>query len=213
MAETLGGYELNKVYCEDCLVALKKLPDRCVDLVLTDPPYGIDYDTNYERFYRKGVRTGKKWPAVHGDKQPFDPSPFLRLSNNFIFWGANCYSQRLPLGSWLVWDKRFSNGEAFLSDAEVAWMNKGFGVYIFSETSQGCTFPDGKRVHPTQKPVSLMKWCLQKFPSAKTILDPYAGSGSCLVAAKELGRKFLGFEISPAYTKICEQRLAQEILL
>lgn len=171
----------------------------------------MNYNTNYERF-SGGMRIGNKYPAVHGDDKPFDPSPLFRLSKNLIIWGANCFSDKLPLGSWLIWDKRFDNGEAFLADGEAAWMNKGFGIYIFSQTSQGFHFPDGIRRHPTQKPVALMRWCIEKFPKADLILDPFCGVGSTLVAAKQLGRRFIGFEIEQRYVDIANERLKQEVL-
>ena len=68
------------------------------------------------------------------------------------------------------------------------------------------------RVHPTQKPVPLMRWCLEKLPESMIILDPYLGSGSTVVACKELGRKFIGIEINPKYCEIAQRRLAQEYL-
>ncbi len=199
------------IFNADCLDVMKQMPEKCVDLVVTDPPYGINYNTDYRRF-TGGYREGNNFPKIIGDEKPFEPSVLSQFKNQII-WGANCFSDKLTIGTWLIWDKRFQNGEAFLSDAEVAWMNKGFGVYIFSLTSQGFNCPDGKRVHPTQKPIALMRWCIEKYKDSNIIFDPYCGSGSTLIAAKELGRKYIGIEISEAYCKIAVQRLAQEILI
>lgn len=177
-----------------------------VDAVISDPPYGISHDTDYRRF-TGGNAPEKNYLAVHGDDRPFDPQPWLRFKRVILF-GANCFAGKLPTGSWLVWDKRFSNGTAFLSDGEAAWMNKGHGVYICSITWQGYVRSEETR-HPTQKPTELMAWCIEKAGNPETILDPYAGSGSTLVAAKKLGRHFLGFEISPEYCAISRRRLAE----
>lgn len=180
------------------------------DLLLTDPPYGVSFDTDYRRFTsgHDVVRVNHK--PVHGDDSPFDPAEWLHFKNIIIF-GANCFSDKLPRGSWLVWDKRFENGKAFMSDGEAAWMNKGHGLYIYSETSQGFVRAEPTE-HPTQKPEGLMRWCLTKFPKAKTVLDPFCGSGTTMVAAKSLGIKCVGIEREEKYCAITAKRLAQEYL-
>ena len=128
-----------------------------------------------------------------------------------ILWGANCYPERLRVGSWLVWDKRFKNGQAFLADAEVAWMSKGHGVYIYAETSQGFVRA-GPVQHPTQKPVGLMRWCVGRLGGDAKILDPFMGSGTTLRAAKDLGRQAIGIELDERYCEIAAKRLEQEVL-
>ena len=121
-------------------------------------------------------------------------------------WGFHHFSNRLPTGSVLVWLKRYDDGfGSFLSDADTAWMKGGCGVYCKRDVSlQG---ESSDRLHPTQKPLSLMEWCLS-FTKAETILDPFLGSGTTAVAAKKLGRHFLGFEISEAYCEIARERIA-----
>ena len=178
--------------------------------VVSDPPYGISFDTDYRRFTSGfGVPLTNHAP-VSGDTEPFDPSPWLAYPN-VILWGANCYSDRLPMGSWLIWDKRFKNGTAFLADGEAAWEKGGHGVYIFSVVSQGFIRPQPIQ-HPTQKPESLMQWCISRTAYRLDILDPFMGSGSTLVAAKTLGRKAIGIEIEERYCEIAAKRLAQEVL-
>lgn len=196
------------IFNSDCREILPHLPK--VDLVLTDPPYGINWNTDYTRFSgERGVN--QKYPAVHGDKEEFDPTPWLAYQ--CILFGANCYSSKLPRGSWLVWDKRFKNGEAFLADAEIAFWSKGYGVYIYSQTWQGSNkMGETERFHPTQKPVGLMRWCIEKVGKAETILDPFMGSGTTLVACKQLHRRGIGIEIEEKYCEIAVKRLGQGVL-
>lgn len=175
------------------------------DAVISDPPYGIDFDTDYRRF-TGGCGPGTNHAPIANDDKPFDPTPWLEFPA-VVLWGANCYSSKLPLGTWLVWDKRFKNGTAMLSDAEVAWMKTGHGVYLFAETSQGFVRPEPVQ-HPTQKPVSVMRWCMEKSKAGPVVLDPYLGSGTTLVAAEQTGRIAYGVEISPAYCAVAIERLS-----
>lgn len=196
------------IYLGDCREILPTLPK--VDLVLMDPPYGIDFDTDYTRFTTGFDVERKAHKSVHGDADDFDPAPWLSFPH-VIAWGANCFSNRLPMGTWLVWDKRHSNGTAFLADAEVAWMKGGHGVYIFAKTWQGCLRSEPID-HPTQKPSSLMNWCIEKSGAVGLILDPYMGSGSTLVAAKRVARAAIGIEIEERYCEIAANRLRQSVL-
>jgi len=111
----------------------------------------------------------------------------------------------------LVWIKRYDEGYgSFLSDADLAWMSGGHGVYCRRDVSlQG---ESKNRLHPTQKPLSIMKWCIEKSKSEGIILDPFMGSGTTLRAAKDLGRKAIGIEIEEKYCEIAAKRLAQEVL-
>jgi site-specific DNA-methyltransferase (adenine-specific) len=180
------------------------------ELLVTDPPYGIDFDTDYRRFTTGFDIERKNHPAVHGDAEPFDPRPFLGCGKKQVIWGANCFSDRLPRGSWLVWDKRFKNGTAFLADAEAAWLSTGHGIYIYSVTQQGCLRPEPID-HPTQKPAAVMEWCIVKANQEGLILDPFMGSGSTLVAANNLGRRAIGIEIEEKYCEIAAKRLSQKV--
>jgi len=193
------------IYHGDCR---EILPEVQADVVVSDVPYGVNFDTDYRRFtsWFDVPRTNHK--PVHGDSEPFDPTPWLEFPE-VILWGFNCFCDRLPPGTLLVWDKRFKGGQAFLADGEAAWMKGGHGVYIHSETSQG--FVRSERVqHPTQKPIALMQWCISKT-KGNTILDPYMGSGTTLVAAKLEQRKAIGIEIEERYCEIAAKRLAQEV--
>ena len=193
----------------DCLEILPKLTG--IDAIVGDPPYGGDFDTDYTRFTMGPNGHGKpslrNHDAVIGDDQPFDPSPWLGFKK-VILWGSNHFAQRLPVGTTLVWIKRFDGGfGSFLSDAELAWMKGGHGVYCQRDTS---LFAETRnRLHATQKPVDLMKWCigLLNLPVGATILDPYMGSGTTGVAALQLGYNFIGIEIAEHYFKVARKRI------
>jgi site-specific DNA-methyltransferase (adenine-specific) len=195
------------IYHGDCQ---ELLPAVSADAVVTDPPYGVNWGSGGGRF-TIGNGTGGKRPrvrrAIAGDDVPFDPAPLLAFPE-VLLWGFNHFPQHLQQGTALVWIKRYDDGFlSFLSDAEIAWLNKGHGVYCRRDTSlQG-----EQRLHPTQKPLGIMKWCIS-FVAAETILDPYMGSGTTLVAAKQLGRKAIGIEIEERYCEIAARRCAQEVL-
>lgn len=144
--------------------------------------------------------------TIKGDDQPFDPAPFLSLAPEVILWGFNHFPDKLSRGTALVWIKRYDGGfGSFLSDAELAWFNSGHGVYCKRDLSmQG---ESSSRVHPTQKPVDVMKWCLGFVPKAETILDPFMGSGTTGVAAVMLGRRFIGIEIEQKYFDVSCRRI------
>lgn len=204
-----------QLYLGDCLKILPTLGP--VDAVVTDPPYGMDYDTDSQRFSgmmrnRYRVRVGTEPPApfpggIVGDDKPFDPSPWLEF-DSVILWGANHYAERLPLGSTLVWLKKDAHlYGTFLSDAEIGWCKGGYGVYCFQRNWSGFSrlTTVGKSSHPNEKPVELMAWCVNM--TAGTILDPYMGSGTTGVACANLGRKFIGIEIEPRYFDIACERI------
>jgi len=200
------------IYHGDCREVLPTL--GAVSCVLTDPPYGISYVS--------GKATGGKWGFVrhHGvpvvdDDRPFDPAAVLALSVPTILWGANFYCDKLPLAGWLVWDKRrgIEDMEFNRSDAELAFFSGSKTVKTFRHLWHGlCRDSEvGAHLHPTQKPVALMDWCLKMLPDG-VVLDPYCGSGPTLKAAKELRRKAIGIEIEERYCEIAAQRLSQQML-
>jgi DNA modification methylase len=208
------------LYLGDCREILPTLGK--VDAVVTDPPYGMDFDTDSRRFtggkssiVRGAGRNDRK---IFGDDAEFDPSPWLHFGE-VILWGSNHYTQKLPIGSTLVWLKRYVDSYgSFLSDAEVGWQNSGHGVYAFhAPDSMGRRQQEftgdpfgGETAHPTQKPIALMDWCLKRV-KGQTILDPFMGSGTTGVAAVKLGRKFIGIEIEPKYFDIACRRIADAL--
>jgi site-specific DNA-methyltransferase (adenine-specific) len=197
--------------------AMEVAPTVAAEAVVADPPYGMQWDTDTTRFSGGGggsrARRGVGRPdrgTVQGDDQPFDPSPWLAYKH-VILWGLNHFHHRLPPGSALVWLKRNDAAfGSFLSDAELAWKKGGCGVYCFRDL--GMAGMARNRVHPTQKPVGLMRWCLGFMPVSATVLDPFMGSGSTLVAAKDMGRRAIGIEIDERYCEIAAKRLSQTVL-
>jgi site-specific DNA-methyltransferase (adenine-specific)/modification methylase len=192
----------------DCLQVLPTLEAGSVDAVITDPPYGISYNP---KGGNSKARRGNLAPIL-GDGEPFDPSPWLRFPI-VVLWGSNHYADRLPAkDSWLVWYKRRDIPSINFADCEMAWTNVGGPARVFDHRWHGMIRDSEmgqKRVHPTQKPVSLMEWCLDmaKVPRGATVLDPFAGSGTTGVACLQTGRRFIGIELDAAYFEVARQRL------
>lgn len=187
------------------------------DLVLADPPYGIDHPTDYSSRGRDGITACNDYPPVHGDDEPFDPRWLLDIGRGRILWGANHYADRLPPQSgWLVWDKERPD-DLDQATCELAWSDCVKGVRRFRHLWNGAIRASengSSLVHPTQKPVELMQWCmtLRWTDGYDSILDPFMGSGTTLVAAKNLGRKAIGIEIEERYCEIAAERLSQGVL-
>ena len=199
----------------DCLEVMRTLPR--VDACISDPPYGMDWDTVTKRFSggseasraRRGIGISAERDVL-GDNEPFDPSPWLQF-DRVTLWGSNHFGSRLPVGTTLVWIKRNDRAfGSFLSDAEVAWERGGHGIYCFRDFSM--TAEAVNRKHPTQKPIPLMRWCIrrQDLPPNSTILDPFCGSGSTGVAALAEGMNFIGIEREAKYVEIARKRIAAE---
>jgi site-specific DNA-methyltransferase (adenine-specific) len=199
------------IYCADCRDVIPQLEP--VGLILTDPQYGIDHPTDYKTRGRENLAACSDYQKVHDDDKPFDPSHLPKIP--MILWGANYYTDKLPVSSgWLVWDKG-RPPDLDQATVELAWTNFVKGARIFHYLWHGMIRAgDEKMVHPTQKPVALMKWCLNlKWTPPGTVLDPYMGSGPVIRAAKDLGRKAIGIEIEEKYCEIAVERLRQGVLI
>jgi len=204
--ERIGGQRL---ILGDCLEVMQELGP--VDAVVTDPPYGIDYgrlmkgkgdgagglDKNRWKDYGEF-----DWDQSRPPAEAFDA--ILKASDTQIIWGANYFSDLLPpkMG-WLVWDKM--QRDFSLADFELAWTSRDVAGRALSY-SRPQALRDGRH-HPTQKPVALMEWCLGFLPDAQTILDPFMGSGTTLVACQKLGRQGIGIELDPDYFAIACKRV------
>jgi DNA modification methylase len=172
-----------------------------VDAMLTDPPYGIG-DIMVGSGHFAGLC--KKMGGEGGwDKSP--PPPHI-FQNDYptIAWGGN-YLGLPPSRGWLAWVK--TNAAPTFAAIELAWSNMDFNAKHWIGPV-GCP-QNEKAGHPTQKPVALMEWCLGFLPDAKTILDPFMGSGTTLVASAKLGRKGIGIELDPDYFEIACRRVEQ----
>jgi site-specific DNA-methyltransferase (adenine-specific) len=203
------------IYHGDCREILPTLDTASIDLVLTDPPYGIGLNTNFARVSRGGGSAGgNDWAKVVGDDVPFDPLPWV-IFPKAILWGANHYADMLPSRKgWLIWNKRDMGRSGMHSDAELAWTNFLNVVRCHNQYWQG-PYRVGENdgfLHPTQKPKALMRWCIELSGGSQTILDPFMGSGTTLRAAKDLGRKAIGIEIEERYVEIAVKRLQQSVL-
>ena len=225
------------IYHGDCRDILPSIEPASVGLLLSDPPYGINLDTANAARGRGGPVGGRKstattgrvkqaiahstdYPPVFGDAEPFDPSPLLAYPRLILF-GANHFAPRLPDSpSWLVWDKTAGLvakkrliGFCDNADAELIWTNLGGPVRILGHQWIGlmkATERGVARVHPTQKPVALLRWLIEMYSKpGDLILDPYMGSGSTLEAARDTGRRCIGIEVSEAYCEIAARRLDQ----
>jgi len=216
---TLGPVRLIR---GDCTLIAPTLEG--VDAVITDPPYGMNWDTDTTRFSGGSINRGvgrSDYGDIAEDCKPFDPSPWIQYPRCVLF-GSNHFNQRLQVGTTLVWVKKHEHlWGSFLSDAEVAWMKGGHGVYLMK-----WSFPPPARavdaggdpcrptgLHPTQKPVALMSWCMDmaKVPQGALILDPYMGSGTTLIAAIRTGRRAIGIEIDERHFRTAVERVKREL--
>ena len=200
------------LYCGDCRDILPTLGknDWCI---LSDPPYGIRYvhGEGGGCLARSTVFAGV---AVEGDSMAFDPKPWLAFGK-VILWGGNHYASRLPDSpSWLIWDKRDGMGSNDQADCEIAWTNLGGPARLYRHMWNGMIKASERgeaRVHPTQKPIAVMVWCVNMLPEGATVLDPYMGSGTTGIACIRTGRKFIGIECDPRYFQIAKDRMENEL--
>lgn len=206
----------SEVILGDCLEVMRHLPDNHYDLILTDPPYGKKASKGTNGFGTSKNRTYEEdWDKLPPSKEYFDE--IIRVSKNQIIFGGNYFTDKLPPSNcWLVWDKigshKFDNPFA---DCELAWTSFNRVVKKYTVIQQGFVKQDkDPTVHPTQKPSSLLRQIIRDFAKeGEIIFDPFAGSGSTLRAAKDLGFTAYGVEIQEKYISVIEQKTAQEVLL
>jgi len=200
--ERIGDCDL---YLGDCMKVMPALGK--VDAVVTDPPYGIDYGRRGRFTASHGWgkwRENVAWDTERPSQEAF--CAMLAASQDQIIWGGNYFADLLPpTMRWLAWDK--GQRDFSLADMELAWTSQQKAVRVFTY-GRSKAVRDGKQ-HPTQKPVALMEWCLGFLPDAETILDPFMGSGTTLVACAKLGRKGIGIELDPEYFDIACRRVEE----
>jgi len=231
---------LSEVTNEDCIEGMARYPDKYFDLAIVDPPYGIravqriykgraGYVNPKEKYgVKKANYTIKDWDNQRPSAEYWDE--LFRVSKNQIVWGANYFTDYLPLSrGWVFWDKDV-NGD--FSKGELAWTSFDFALkkvlYVWDGMRQGQQVnktpckggnwkqgnPCGleKRNHPTQKPVALYKWLLQNYAKqGDKILDTHLGSGSSRIAAYEMGFDFTAFELDKEYFDAQEKRYKAHI--
>lgn len=203
---------INKIILGDCMDYLKEIPDKSIDLVLTDPPYGINADKGVGGFGASSL-TAKKydndWDAQTPKKEVFDE--LLRIGKKVIIFGGNYFTDKLHVnGHWLVWDKvGETNFKNPFSDCELCWTNidkKIVKKYINKQ--QGFINDGNDRFHPTQKPVALLEYLIKTYTNeGEIVLDNCMGSGSTGVACVNTNRNFIGFEINEKFYKKSIDRL------
>lgn len=214
--------KLNKIHCMDCLDFMREVPDNYYDLILTDPPYGIDVNNQGWHTYDcmfgggQGVKSERKYDAKDWDKEIPSKEIFeqiLRISKNQIIFGGNYFIEYLHNSNcWLFWDK--DNGGNDFADGELAWTSFKSAVRKYKFRWNGMLQQDmankEKRQHPTQKPVELFKLILRDYAKENfKIYDPFIGSGTTAVACQSLGIDWCGCELEPDYVSIANKRLSQ----
>lgn len=221
-------------YNMDCMQGMKEFPDKYFDLAIVDPPYGRKEHGGRNRsgyvrqknggkiFVKDGLYENRKWDNEPPSEDYFNE--LMRVSKNQIIFGCNYFDYPL-IGGRIVWDK--CNDGSDQSDAEIAYCSMNDRVDIFrymwrgmfqgksiteGTTQQGNKRLNEKRIHPTQKPVALYEWLLNRYAKPNDIiLDTHVGSASSLVACYNTNHKFVGFELDECYYKVSKQRLDTEM--
>jgi DNA modification methylase len=205
------------IYHGNCLEIMPHLEP--VDLVLTDPPYGVKRDKGFEGFggfggFGQPIARRRfeddNWDSKRPPRETF--ALILDSAIRVLIFGGNFFADILPRGThWIVWDKL--NTMPTFGDCELIWTNIGRkSIKKITVEYNGLIGKEAVRLHPTQKPVKLLIKILKEYSGVGNIvLDPFIGSGTTLVAAKELGRKAIGIEIEEKYCEIAAERLAQEV--
>lgn len=199
------------IYLGDSLEIAPRLEP--VELLLTDPPYGIGYKGGGGGSIHSANR--RKTERVEGDLQPFDPAPWLGYPNVALF-GAQHFAARLPAGTLHVWDKRGDYKPVHTADFDTIWVNRSEPGRIVRCVWRGlCREVEhaDRIIHPTQKPMKVVAWAMARFPDGLSVLDPYMGSGTTLRVAKDQGRRAIGIEMLERYCEATAKRLEQEALL
>jgi len=212
-------------YNMDCMEGMKQFPDKYFELAIVDPPYGSAGNEEWDNRERgrfgglfdryKIERTGGAWAEKYGKKiKTWDIAPdkeyfeeLFRVSQHQIIWGGNYFNEYLPSNrNFIVWRKLTISESFTMAMAEYAWTSLPGNAKVFEYVPQGNA--NDKRFHPTQKPVALYMWLLNKYakPGDK-ILDTHVGSASSLIACHKLGFKYVGFEIDPDYYRMANERL------
>jgi site-specific DNA-methyltransferase (adenine-specific) len=220
---------MNSVVCDDCMNVLKDLPDKCIDLILTDPPYGINYQSNMRVMSEKF----DKLENDNNNSRFLAYKEFYRvLKDNtvaIIFCSFKNYAddyneleKYFNIKNCIVW---FKGGggigdltHSLLTDYEMAIVGhkgqcqlrgKRYGsVWKSNKVNPNTMF------HPTEKPIDIIQKMIESFSDeGNLVLDSYLGGGSTAIASKNIGRNFIGIEIEPKYVQICKDRLRQGVLL
>ena len=180
----------------DCMDVLKTFSDNQFDLLITDPPYGLNLAKRGSIGGRANAFTPMDWDITIPSRKCFDE--MRRVTKNQIVWGGNYFTDHLPSSRcWLVWHKKYDLPRNSFADCELAWTSFDRNAYVYNCRWSGFVKDSReKRVaHPMQKALEVMKWCVREFSrEGDTILDPFAGSFTTAVAARQLNRRFVCIE-------------------
>jgi len=204
---------INQIIHADCMDILKQLPDKCIDLVLTDPPYGINCDGGGYGLGVKPKNLNKKdWDNGIPTKEIFDE--IFRVTKNQIIFGGNYFTEYLkPTKAWIFWDKigayKLQNN---FSEGELIWTSFNKVTRKMTFVQQGFINDDKEenkfRFHPTQKPLKLFEMILRDYSNENDlILDCFSGSGTTAIACHNLKRRFICIEKDYDYWKASVERL------
>lgn len=197
-----------QITCEDCMDLMARYPDNHFDLAIVDPPYGLDL-ANMNMGVGKSKKASKiqnrKWKPKDWDKETPSKEYFaqlFRVSKNQIIWGGN-YFDLPPCKNYIIWDKEIPEGLSF-ADCEMAWTSFDKAPKMFRYSAY---LDKASKLHPTQKPVKLYEWILQKYAEqGQKILDTHLGSGSIAIAAHNYGMKLVGCELDKEYYEAAHKR-------
>jgi site-specific DNA-methyltransferase (adenine-specific) len=198
----------SEVFNMNCIEGMKQYPDKYFELAIVDPPYGININVSMGR---RKVDKKSDYHKFAGDDISIPRIDYFnelfRISNNQIIWGGNYMTEFLkPSPCWLLWDKGFSEDVTF-AQFELAWTSFNSSAKKYDKTPNQLN-----RIHPTQKPVSLYKWILNKYAKqGDKILDTHLGSGSSRIASYDMGFEFIGFELDKDYFDASQKRFKQHI--
>ena len=204
---------INTIINDDCINILKELPDKSIDLILTDPPYGIGESLKNNKSRSKLAKAKdyghKDWDKEIPSKEIFDE--IFRVSKNQIIFGGNYFVKYLDNSScWIVWNK--NNGNNDFADCELAWTSFKTAVRKYDWTWNGMLQQNMKnkdiRIHPTQKPLGLFEKILLDYSKENNlILDCFSGSGTTAVACYNTNRRFICIEKDKEYYEKSIERL------
>lgn len=218
----MGNHRIACGDSTDSDVVAALVGDSKIAMIFTDPPYGMNLDTDFSGM--QGIGTGNVYKPVQGDDVDYDPAHIFRdfpKVKEVFLWGADYYAERIPNrvdGSWVVWDKmgggegvKDSYEKMFGSNFELCWSktpHKRAFVRVLWKGIFGLSGEDTKkRVHPTQKPTEAVRWFLERFcKTGEIVVDLFAGSASTLVACEQTGRVAYLAEIDPAYVDVSVER-------
>lgn len=207
--------DMTTIYLADCSEVLPEIFERGkLWALVTDPPYGLGENTIVRGDYRKREGYGADWDN-NGTPAPEVFDALLAGTVHQIIFGGNYFHLPISRG-WLVWDKQQSGS---WGDCELAWTNQDRALKRLRHQWSGVVMEGGAaaaehRVHPTQKPIPVMKWCIEYLPPPPpdaVILDPFMGSGATLIAARQMGIKAIGIERDRRYCELAKGRLTGEI--